>query len=352
VTEKVPGRLYLGVMAPGKSMKTALVRVCAALLSSGSGIKSQNERLADAYLTLIAYFNSIRELGGAVRLMEDDIRARLRQLEKRGMPARNRPVHAELTSRVQSDQIPPLLRRLQTPHYVQREDDAPLPLDAMLASNMISVGVDVDRLGLMTVLGQPKTTAEYIQATSRVGRQATAPGLVVTIYNWVRPRDLSHYERFSHYHATLYRHVEAVSVTPFSSRALDRGLAGAFVSLNRLGDSRINPEEAAGEFDSDDVLVEGAIRSFVDRVANIGGDSQLADEVGAALAARVEEWASLARSPLRYGWRPYGDRPPPCDVLLRSAEGGASGHWRTPGSLREVEQLSRIFVRGLREDAH
>jgi len=350
VTEEVPGRLYLGVMAPGKSMKTALVRVCAALLSSGAGIKSQDERLADAYLTLIAYFNSLRELGGAVRLMEDDIRARLRQLGNRGMPARNRPVFAELTSRVQSDQIPPLLRRLQTPHYVQQEDGAPLPLDAMLASNMISVGVDVDRLGLMTVLGQPKTTAEYIQATSRVGRQATAPGLVVTIYNWVRPRDLSHYERFGHYHATLYRHVEAVSVTPFSSRALDRGLAGAFVSLNRLGDSRINPEDTAGEFDPDDILVEETVRSFVDRVGGIGGDAQLADEVRTALATRVEEWASLARSPLRYGWRPYGDSPPPCDVLLRSAEGGSSGHWKTPGSLREVEQLSRIYVRGLRED--
>ena len=92
---------------------------------------------------------------------------------------------------------------------------------------MISVGVDVQRLGLMVVAGQPKTTAEYIQATSRVGR--AAPGLVCTVFNWARPRDLSHYERFEHYHATFYQQVEALSVTPFAPRALDRGLTGVLV---------------------------------------------------------------------------------------------------------------------------
>jgi hypothetical protein len=350
VSDEAPGRLYVGIMAPGKSMKTALVRVCSSLLSAAAGLRSQSEERADPYLTLVAYFNSLRELGGAVRLMEDDIPARLRQLESRGLPQRNKPVYEELTSRVRSDRIPVLLRRLKTPHAAPRTEDDPLPLDAILASNMISVGVDVDRLGLMTVLGQPKTTAEYIQATSRVGRQPTGPGLVVTIYNWVRPRDLSHYERFSHYHATLYRHVEAVSVTPYSSRARDRGLAGAFVSLTRLRDERLNPEEAADLYDADDASVDAVVGAFRNRAERIA-DDQVAAEVERALRAYVDQWDGFARSPLRYGWRlMFDNKAPPSDVLLRAAEGGRWGHWRTPGSLREVEETSRIYVREL--DAH
>ena len=112
------------------------------------------------------------------------------------------------------------------------------PLDVLLATNMVSVGVDVQRLGLMVVAGQPKTTAEYIQATSRVGRKF--PGLVFTVYNWTRPRDLSHYERFEHYHATFYNHVEALSVTPFASGALSRGLTALLVSCVRLQGTEFN----------------------------------------------------------------------------------------------------------------
>lgn len=348
ISDNTPGRLYLGVMAPGKSMKTALVRVSSALLSAAAGVRERSPQLADSYLTLVAYFNSLRELGGAVRLMEDDIGARLRQLTARALPQRNRPTYEELTSRVRSDRIPFLLRRLQTPHHSPRAEDDPLPLDAILASNMISVGVDVTRLGLMTVLGQPKTTAEYIQATSRVGRQMTGPGLVVTIYNWVRPRDLSHFERFRNYHATLYRHVEAVTVTPYSARARDRGLAGAFVSLTRLREEPLNPEEAAGRYDPEDGSVDIVLRAFRSRADSVA-DSRVADEVEQALKAYRDRWGELARAPLRYGWRlPYDEnQPPPTEVLLRAAEGGRHGLWRVPGSLREVEEQSRIYLRGL-----
>src|SRR5262249_59804338 len=107
--------------------------------------------------------------------------------------------------------------------------------DVAIATNMSCVGLDIARLGLMVVLGQPKTSAGYIRATSRVGRDPDRPGLVVTILNVHRPRDRSHYERFTFYHESFYRSVEATSVTPFSPRALDRGLAGTLIALARLG---------------------------------------------------------------------------------------------------------------------
>ena len=327
-------------------MKTALVRVSAALMCAAAGLRDHSPDFADPYMTLVTYFNSLRELGGAVRLMEDDIGGRLRQLTKRGLPQRNRPIYEELTSRARSDRIPEILRKLQTPAIPSPENQR--ALDAVLSTSMISVGVDVMRLGLMAVLGQPKTTAEYIQATSRVGRQVKAPGLVVTIYNWVRPRDLSHFERFSHYHTTLYRHVEAASVTPYSARARDRGLPGVFVSLTRLQDPGLTEEEAADRYEPSDVLVARVLEAFHTRAEHVS-DGRVAAEVEQALKGYRDRWGELASAPLRYGWRvPYGqDNPPPSDVLLKAAEGGRYGHWRTPGSLREIEEPSRIYVRGL-----
>jgi hypothetical protein len=347
IDDENAGRLYLGVMGPGKSMKTAVVRVASILLSVASGLAEEMPRSADAYRTIVMYFNSLRELGGAVRLMDDDVASRLDQLRQRGLPKRFPPIYEELTSRISSERIPALLRQLEQPHDAPREATSPTALDAVLASNMISVGVDVDRLGLMTVMGQPKTTAEYIQATSRVGRQATAPGLVVTLYNWTRPRDLSHYERFRQYHSTFYRSVEAVSATPFSSRARDRGLPGAFVAIARLGDFILTPEQAADKFDPGDASVTVAVDHFRKRAESIA-DAETAKEVQRQLQALMSEWEGFADEPLRYGWRsPDPTKLPPSDVLLRQAEGGYVGHWEAPGSLREVEETSPVYVLGL-----
>ena len=120
-------------------------------------------------------------------------------------------------------------------------DDMPgKPIDVLLATNMVSVGVDVKRLGLMVVAGQPKTTAEYIQATSRVGPQPSR-AWSCTVFNWARPRDLSHYETFEHYHATFYKHVEALSVTPFSPGALSGAWRGCWWPASGCGASSSTP---------------------------------------------------------------------------------------------------------------
>ena len=162
---------------------------------------------------------------------------------------------------------------------------------------MISVGVDVSRLGLMVVVGQPKATAEYIQATSRVGREVAGPGLVFTIYNWARPRDLSHYEAFEHYHATFYRHVEALSVTPFAPRALDRGLSAILAALVRDEYLPWNPEAAAAIVDVTAGRVREAVDAIARRAADIGADASLEAEIRALAQTRLDAWAAKQRRP-------------------------------------------------------
>ncbi len=224
--EKAPGSTS-GVAAQGRSLKVVLLRAYLALLSAGkrwyeAGGTSGEPNGADPYMTLLGYFNALRELGGSRRIVEDEVRGRLHGYGRRcrvGETAgdfANRSIQfdaMELTSRVRTNDVSEAKRRLGLAFHEDKH------VDVALATNMISVGLDISRLGLMVVLGQPKTTAEYIQATSRVGRDEKAPGLVVTLLNVHKPRDRSHYERFEAYHATFYRSVEATSVTPFAPRA-------------------------------------------------------------------------------------------------------------------------------------
>ena len=223
--EKKGTRRYLGVMAPELSQSTLLVRTYASLFHEVS-LGDWDDSVRDIYWTLVAYFNSLRILAAAQLLMLDDVSDRLDLLNGGGahirQPGDNK---IELTSRASATDIPKYLRQLRV--GIPDSDT----VQTLLATNMISVGVDIDRLGLMVLAGQPQGTAEYIQASSRVGRRD--PGLVITVYNSTRSRDRSHYESFLPYHSALYRRVEATSVTPFSPRARQRALHAVFVILCR-----------------------------------------------------------------------------------------------------------------------
>ena len=333
-------RRYVGIMAPGTSTKTLLVRVYSALLAFAAEEIRTNAKLGDPYGTLVGYFNSLRALGGAKRLVEDDIPSRLRYLSTQfGLVHRRITEPRELTSRLDSWHIPGLLKKLGNRFP---RGSADWPIDVLLATNMISVGVDIDRLGLMVVTGQPKTTAEYIQATSRVGRQH--PGLIVTMYNWLGARDLSHYERFHAYHSALYRHVEAISVTPFSSRALDRGLPGVFAAMNRITADSLALESDASNFDPRHPHSRRVLDALTDRALHLTG-LQNAQLVRARLESHRDRWALLASSPLRYTWL-NEDRKPPDNsrVLIRTSGTGNEGVWAAPGSLREVESAAAFYL--------
>jgi hypothetical protein len=219
-------RLYTGLMAAGKSQTTLLIRVYAALLQKTLELSAANDEVRDAFWTLVGYFNSLRVLAGARLAVQDDVGEWIERLAAQNSHRpRTIDMRIEMTSRESSSKIPQFLKDM-TVSYPD-----PTAVDVILATNMISVGVDIDRLGVMVVMGQPQGTSEYIQATSRVGR--ASPGLVVTLLNASRSRDRSHYENFVGYHSSLYRQVESTSVTPFSPRARDRGLHAVVIALAR-----------------------------------------------------------------------------------------------------------------------
>ena len=352
-----PGRRYLGVCSPGSSRPAMLIRVYTAFLTAGQALFDRFGAPADPYMTMIGYFNSLRELGGMKRLAEDDVQTRsyrvqMSMVERPALAQRSVSNIRELTSRVSSQDIPKYLDQLEIKFkaefdategkYVTRwEEGETRAIDMVLATNMFSVGVDVNRLGLMAVNGQPKGTAEYIQSTSRVGR--SFHGLVCTVLTWARPRDLSHYETFEHYHATFYKHVEAQSVTPFSPRAMDRGLTGTMLSLMRLDNDVFNPNEGASKLDkSDRAEINETIDVIVRRawgVTDLSGTKTLATQ---ELKERADEWAKEAS---RGGRILAYTKPGPQTVALIKSPGiQAWDNWTVPMSLREVEPGVRLIM--------
>lgn len=364
-SEQYPGRRYLGICAPGRRIKTATIRTYVAYLAAAQRLYEKYGRHADPWMTLVGYFNSMRELGGSRRLVDDTIRSLLRETSKRGLANRNKPRVEELTSRVTATGIPSILDALEIIFDPEDEKkrkeqlnekkklDKPFPIDVLLATNMVSVGVDVKRLGLMVVSGQPKTTAEYIQATSRVGR--STPGFVCTIYNWARPRDLSHYERFEYYHATFYQHVEALTITPFSARALDRGLSALLVSLIRLAGEQFNPNQAAGSLDRHHEYVRQAVEQIVRRAEQVELKKECGDRVKAMLEQRLDLWLALAQSAVGEYKSNLGYRAMKDGVTRGLLKTAGLGPWETftcLTSLREVEPAVNLVLddRGLDEN--
>lgn len=305
-----PARLYVGVAAQGRSLKVVLLRASLALLSAAQvayereGGKTAPGNATDPYMTLLGYFNSLRELGGSRRIVEDEVRTRLaeysrrRRLEPADTLFASRDIGyevLELTSRVLTNDVAETKRRLALPFSDKDR------VNVALATNMISVGLDIVRLGLMVVLGQPKTSAEYIQATSRVGRDPKRPGLVVTLLNVHKPRDRSHCERFATYHATFYRSVEATSVTPFSPRALDRALPAVIVGLSRHRNGQMTPPLGAGEI----LTLRSALTEYAQLVAERARNHTLQldptemDRLRANVLARcgslLDDWLNIAK---------------------------------------------------------
>ena len=227
----LPGKKYLGVHAPALgSVPTAQVRTFSALLQGPRPFDTEGR---DPWWTLMVFYNSLRELGTGLSLLQTDIPEHLRSIANRcGLSFKDlRRLFEvqELTGRLKDEEIPLAIEYLE-----RTTTDHKYPVDVCLASNIIEVGVDIDRLSLIAVVGQPKTVAQYIQVTGRIGRRwRERPGLVVTVYNPSKPRDRSHYEHFRSFHERLYAQVESTSVTPYSRPSLLRALHAVMVAYVR-----------------------------------------------------------------------------------------------------------------------
>ncbi|HPZ09615.1 MAG TPA: DISARM system helicase DrmA, partial [Candidatus Eremiobacteraeota bacterium] len=343
--DKNSGRKYLGICAPGRRMKEILVKVYVATMAATQQVFNKYGSSADPWMTLVGYFNSLRELGGMRRLVDDQVRTYLAKMEQRGYSPRYiySSTIEELTSRKGATEIPELLDRMETPFKPEDRGEKRYPLDVLLATNMISVGVDVRRLSLMVLCGQPKYTAEYIQATSRVGRHS--PGLVLTVYNWARPRDLSHYEHFEHYHGTFYKHVEALSVTPFAPRALDKGLTALLVALVRLMGVEFNANHKAGNIHGGHKYITKAIELISERAELVTDDKSTGQDVRAELKLRLDEWLKEASN--KSGGRILGYMPKNDGKtvgLLHKAGSGEWQLWTCLNALRDVEPSVNLVL--------
>jgi hypothetical protein len=333
----VPGRKYVGVHAQGRSPKFTLVRLMGVLGQGAVSIENNDAR--DHYWTITTYFNSLRELGGAWVLGLDDVPKYIRAMPAKRTPDRKLGGPTELTSHVPSTEIPRVLENIAASINVPDENRE--PVDMLLCTNMISVGVDIDRLGMMIVHGQPKTTAEYIQASSRVGRPEGAAGLVVTQYNWTRPRDRSHYERFRSYHESFYRHVEATSVTPFSMRARGRALHGVFVALLRLLIRPLADSPAMIENSIVSNQVDDIIEKIVARVCQING-CDTGEDVRADLEIIRNDICAVADN--NGTWKKHGTDSNPRYLRRPNEIAGIQGGIETPQSMRDVDPPCAIVI--------
>ena len=327
----VSGRLYVGAMGQGHTPTFSNVIASTALLAAGGVMRERIAALADTWWTLVAYHNSKRELGKTLSLARDDIPARLRALgEKRTITGAG---VKELSANLKDSEIPEALHQLGT---AIPDNSA---LDFVACTNMLSVGVDVQRLGLMMVNGQPKTVSEYIQASSRVGRDANRPpGIVFALFSPSKPRDRSHYEFFRAFHKGYYRHVEPTSVTPFALPAQDRGLHGAFLALVRMV-SPLHSNNHASKINSQMAIVRKLADGFLGRIDK-ACDGNIS-ESGACLEDFISFWSGLAREKgtnLRFqsGGKQHAQ-------LIRPFREPGEG-WETLQSLRHVDTPLKLVV--------
>ena len=347
--EDRPARTYYGIMGQGTTGTNTHIRVNGALLYATRYLASCSHRFSDRVVdncwTLLNYFNALRELGASLLQIQDEVQKRFAYLAENKF-AKHYPLEKkykqishnviqEVSSKLNNAEIPDALAKMERPWRREEPRDA---MSFVLATNMISVGMDIGRMGIMVMTGQPKTNAEYIQATSRVGR--TNPGGVFTVYNGMRSRDKSHYEQFVRYHKQLYRYVEASSLTPFSERAMDRGLQALLVAYARFYIEDMATENSASAIIEENNLeqVREIAAHIVEYIRRVDGEE--AESAAKRLDELIDYWVDRAvNRDLCYKLRGKGHN------TLIGSDIELENEFRMMNSMRSVEEACAVYYK-------
>jgi helicase-like protein len=382
--EEKPGRLYIGYLAPLLSRQQCLEPLAGILLSGPVKLFKDRENLLDKWWTQVVYHGSLRGVGnsrtlyqsGAVSYLnkmtieninndiEEDCPSFFKYNKKlesldgykniedldvktivdKYLPVRNLNIKT-LTSNQSAEE------NTRTFDALVKEKEEIDAIDVVLATNMISVGLDVSRLALMVINGQPLTTAEYIQASSRVGRSET-PGIVFTNYYKTQARSLSHYENFKSYHNAFYRFVEPSSLTPFTYQARTRALHAALIIAVRYSNIGLISNESAGDFDSEDEFLKKIIKNMKIRCSlALGNEKETINKVYKHIDELVSSWQQEAdysrenQIRLVYNSKDRGFNNLICNFDEKN------GLWQTLQSMRNVEDSALVkLLKGVKED--
>ncbi len=344
--DKRPGRMYVGYLAPMLDRQHCMAPLAAALLAAPEVIfevgQEDRAELLDAWWTQVVYHGSLKGVGNSHNAFNIDVRDVVRRLNEERKQEAKEPI-TRLAARIaQLTSISSAEENAKTFSRLEKLRDNPECLDTVLATNMVSVGLDVARLALMIVNGQPLTTAEYIQASSRVGR-SEVPGLVFANYYRDQARSLSHYESFRPYHEAFYRFVEPTSVTPYTYQARTRALHAALVIAIRHADHYLRSNDKAGKFSSAHDYVKKIVETLKQRCKQ--ADPQRAAETASHIDLLVEQWHAeaahcyVAKIQLNYQ---APDKDKAANRLLHNHDDQIKGLWPTLQSMRNVENTGLL----------
>lgn len=357
------GRMYIGYFAPMLNRQNNMVPLAASLLAAPESVFQEGEidrdLLLEAWWSQVIYHGSLKGVGSSHNAFNIGVKERFARLLSEQQEQNRANVSnpqgmqkfkesgsmtrllqgitlAQLTSNSSAEENAQTFARLE----LTRQHEG--YIDAVLATNMVSVGLDVSRLALMVINGQPLTTAEYIQASSRVGR-SSVPGLVFANYYRDQARSLSHYENFRPYHESFYRFVEPTSVTPYTFQARRRALhAGLVISL-RHSLYKLRDNSSALSFDPSDPVTHKVILDFTKRCMQ--SDPDKGEEIKNHIQQLVEQWQELAANcmaecrQLSYQCR---DNDRSASRLLYNHGDNIQGLWPTLHSMRNVESTGLL----------